>query len=332
MAIIRKRYGATDGWIHMPDGTEHYIFGYNDITNVPENEIFDHVGKATLLAPLLDVNEEDEVYVTLTNLGFPERPDLDDTHTIHWHGFPNQIAIWDGIPEVSISVPVGRDFDYFYKPLNPGTYVYHCHFEPVEHIQMGMIGPVIVRPSIEKDPNYSGRKFAYNDILTEYDREVLIFVTELDKRPHNLMNTVQGFDWTEFKPQYYMINGRSYPDTLKSDHDSGFPLQPFSSLIEVNSGEKVLLRFINLGFENHNMQLLGIPMKIIGLDAKVLKGNNGEDLSFFRDTIDIAPGQTLDAIFTAPSPGKYILYNSSHNKNMNNGTSFGGMVTEVHVL
>lgn len=28
MARIDKRFGATDGWIRMPDGTEHYIFGF----------------------------------------------------------------------------------------------------------------------------------------------------------------------------------------------------------------------------------------------------------------------------------------------------------------
>ena len=28
----------------------------------------------------------------------------------------------------------------------PGTYMYHCHFEDVEHVQMGMTGMVFVRP------------------------------------------------------------------------------------------------------------------------------------------------------------------------------------------
>lgn len=332
MAAINKRYGATDGWINMPDGTRHYIFGFCDITGIPENEIFEYRGKATLLAPLLEMYEGDEVYLTLTNLGFPERPDLDDTHTIHWHGFPNQIPLWDGVPEASISVLVGRDFQYFYKPLDSGTYMYHCHFEPVEHIQMGMTGPLIVHPLLEKNPEFSGRKFAYNDVSTEFNREVLIFLTELDARPHALVASIQEFDWTEYNPQYWLINGRSYPDTVKPGDDPNLPLQPYSSLIEANPGEKVLLRFVNLGYQTHNIQVLGVPLRVVGQDAKELRGYHGEDLSYFTNTIFIAPGQTMDVIFTAPVPGKYLLFNRSHNQNTVAGNFFGGMITEINIL
>ena len=65
---------------------------------------------------------------------------------MHWHGFVNAIPLFDGVPELSISVPIGRDFTYFYRPHDPGTYMYHCHFEDVEHVQMGMTGIVYVRP------------------------------------------------------------------------------------------------------------------------------------------------------------------------------------------
>lgn len=123
MAIVKKRIGATDGWIKLPDGSSHYIFGFVDITGVPEEAIFEYRGKGILLSPYLEVYEQDELYLTLTNLGMPVRPDLDDSHTVHWHGFPNQIPMWDGVPEASISVPVGRDFVYYYKPLDPGTYM-----------------------------------------------------------------------------------------------------------------------------------------------------------------------------------------------------------------
>lgn len=328
MATVTKRFGATDGWVNMPDGTSHYIFGFVDISGVPENQIFQYRGKATLLAPLLEVYEGDEVYLTLTNLGFPNRPDLDDTHTIHWHGFPNQIPLWDGVPEASISVPVGRDFTYYYKSLDPGTYIYHCHFEPVEHIQMGMVGPLTVRPKLEKDLR---RKFAYNDENTAYDREGLIFLTELDSRPHHLVANVQEFDWTEYSPEYWLINGRSYPDTVKPADDLSLPQQPFSALVKAYEGEKVLLRFVNIGFQQHCLQILGIPLKVVGLDAQQLRGYNGEDISYWRDAIYIAAGQTVDAIFTAPRAGIYPLYNRNLNKNTIAGTGFGGMVTEIRV-
>ncbi|AGL00279.1 multicopper oxidase domain-containing protein [Desulfoscipio gibsoniae] len=329
MATVIKRFGATDGWVNMPDGSSHYIFGFVDITGVPEDQIFEYRGKATLLAPLLDVHQGDEVYLTLTNLGLPGRPDLDDTHTIHWHGFPNQIPLWDGVPEASISVPVGRDFTYYYQPLEPGTYIYHCHFEPVEHIQMGMVGPLTVRPQLEKE---RGMKFVYNDPDTAYDREVLIFLTELDPKIHGAVADVQEFDWTEYRPEYWLISGRAYPDTVQPALDPALPLQPYSTLIEAYEGERVLLRFVNLGFQQHCIQVLGIPLKVVGVDAQQLRGYNGEDISQWRNAIYIAAGQTADVIFDASRAGIYPLYNRNYNKNTTAGKTFGGMVSEIRVL
>ncbi|HCC06997.1 MAG TPA: copper oxidase [Clostridiales bacterium] len=324
------RFAATDGYIKMPDGTDHYIFGFTNITGIPENEIYSHRGKATLMAPLLEAYENDDVYLTLTNIGLPDRPDLDDSHTVHWHGFPNQIALYDGVPEASASVPVGRDFGYYYKPLNPGTYMYHCHFEPVEHIQMGMVAPLIVRPELEKALGNDGKKFAYNDLATEFNREYFLFMTELDSRVHSQVLGVQMFEWTEYSPDYWLLNGRSYPGTVDTTVGS-YPSQPYTGLIQANAGEKVLLRCINLGFQQHSIELLGIPLKIVGIDAQQPKGLNGEDLSTFKNIIYIGAGMTLDVIFTAQETGTYPLFNRSHNKNINPGSSPGGMVSEVKV-
>lgn len=330
MAIINKRFGATDGFIKMPDGTEHYVFGWVDITGVPEDKIFSYRGRCQLPGPLLEAKVGDEVYLTITNLGMPGRPDLDDSHTVHWHGFPNQISIYDGVPEASIAIPVGRDFVYYYKPLNPGTYMYHCHFEPVEHIQMGMVGPLLVRPADfdASDPIY---KTAYgNGTGTEFDREYFIFLTELDATAHRQIIAVQEYDWTDYKPDYWLINGRAYPDTIK-DIGSNLPYQPYHSHIKANTGEKILLRFVNLGYQQHSMEILGIPLHIIGQDAQRPLGLNGEDLSYRKNVLYFAAGQTIDAIFTAPAPGNYPLFNRNCHKNVNNEVALGGMVTEVKI-
>lgn len=326
------RLGATDGWIKMPDGTTQYIFGFVDLTGVPAGQIFTYRGKARLMAPPIELYEADELYLTLTNLGMPRRPDLDDPHTTHWHGFPNQIPVYDGVPEASIMVPIGRDFTYYYRPLHPGTYMYHCHVEPVEHIQMGMVGPLIVRPLLEKDPHYAGQRFAYNDPATGFDREYFIFLTELDATAHHMVATVQGFDWTEYRPDYWLLNGRSYPDTINLNGGEEFPSQPLAALIRANEGERVLLRFINLGYQEHSMQILGIPLKVVGQDARQPRGLSGEDLSYWKNALYFAPGQTVDAIFTAPAPGIYPLFNRNYYKNTNAGASPGGMVSEVQVF
>lgn len=325
------RFGATDGYIRTPDGAMHYIFGFVDLTGLPEDQVYAHRGQAQLLAPLLEAYEGDEVRLTLTNLGLPDRPDLDDSHTVHWHGFRNQIPFYDGVPEASLSVPVGRNFVYYYKPLDPGTYMYHCHFEPVEHIQMGMVGPLIVRPLLEKDPDYLGRKFAYNDPATEFDREYFVFLTELDPVAHYDVLSIQKFDWTEYRPQYWFINGRAYPDT--TDLAGGGPLarQPYSGIIRANVGDRVLLRFVNLGFQQHAIEILGMPLKVVGQDAQEPRGLNGEDLSYWKNVVYFGAGQTLDAIFVAREPGTYPLFNRGLHKCQNAGITPGGMVSEVQV-
>lgn len=324
------RLGATDGWIKTPDQKTHYIFGFTDITGIPENQIYEYRGKAKLIAPLINVRAGDEVYLTLTNLGTPQRPDLDDPHTVHWHGFPNQIPIYDGVPEASFGVPVGRDMVYYYRPLDPGTYKYHCHHEPVEHIQMGMVGPLIVRPS-DYDPRSPALKTAYGSGSgTEYDREYFVFLTEMDSTAHHMIASVQEFDWTEYSPTYWLLNGRSYPDTVDED-STAFPDQPYNALIRSNSGEKVLLRFINLGYQQHSMQLPGIPMRVAGQDARLPRGLNGEDLSCWKNVIFIAAGQTMDVILMTSRPGSYPFYNRYLHRNINPGSSPGGIVTEVRV-
>lgn len=324
------RLGATDGYIRTPDGAEHYIFGFVDLTGVPEEEIYGLRGRAQLLAPLLEAYEGDEVYLTLTNLGLPDRPDLDDSHTIHWHGFPNQIPFYDGVPEASLSVPVGRDFVYHFRPRDPGTYMYHCHFEPVEHIQMGMVGPLIVRPQIQREVRYGGRKFAYDDPATEFDREHFVFLTELDPVAHRQVLSVQEFDWTEYKPQYWLLNGRSYPDTTRTEADD-LPSQPCPALIQANSGDRVLLRCVNLGFQEHSIELLGIPLKVVGQDAQQPRSLWSQDLSHWCTVLYFAPGQTLDVLFTAGEPGTYPLLNRDLHKCRNAGQPPGGMVSEIRV-
>ena len=90
------------------------------------------------------------------------RPDLFDAHTLHWHGFRNVIPFFDGEPTGSVSVPAGTVFRYVYRPRDPGTYMYHCHVEDVEHVQMGMTGIVFVRPQNGRRTLHE-RKYLYND-------------------------------------------------------------------------------------------------------------------------------------------------------------------------
>lgn len=343
---VCRRLVATDGYISLPARDDPlYIFGFSEVTPAEvfadvETLVSRYKGQVQLSAPLLATDQDVDLYLSMTNLGLVVRPDLDDAHTVHWHGFRNQIALFDGVPEVSIAVPVGRTFPYFFRPHDPGTYMYHCHFEDVEHVQMGMHGIVFVRPSQNGTSIGGHTKFAYNDGdgSTGYEREFALMLNEIDTNPHDLLENVQEFIWNEYKPNYWTINGRAYPDTLLPNDDPALPSQPISSLIQVNEGDHVLLRFANLGYEQHAMILPGIPMKVVGHDATLMRGPGGADISYFTNTVYIGPGEARDVLFVAPPHrgprafNAYPLRNHSPHKLTNNGArGLGGMATEVRV-
>jgi len=363
-AIVEKRLVATDGFIKLIGREDNplYVFGFSEAAlGVPPNALDALKGHVQAPSPIIWVDEDDELRLTVTNIGLVVRPDLDDAHTVHWHGFRNQIAIMDGVPELSISIPPGSDFPYVYRPREEGTYFYHCHFEDVEHIQMGMVGIIFVRPAQNKTPLNPGEVYAYNDGdgSTRYDREFALLIQDVWTTPHDNLAAIQETVWSDYKANYWVSNGRAYPDTLKPNNawfgqlaepgaDPDLENQPISSLIQVNEEEVVLLRLVNLGYEQHAMQLPGIAMKVIGEDATWLgpKGSGNPayaqpvrgDTTYFTNVVYIGPGESRDVLFTAPQhsggsgPDVYLFRNRNLNKCVNTGVAgLGGMATEVRV-
>ena len=411
-------YAGTDGWISLPpspaisfhhpdpyapDGLTTYIFGFRNVTGLSTQQRLNQKGKAQHNAPMFWTDEYDpagdltpyaqDFKVDLTNLGLGLRPDLVDSHTLHWHGFRNVIPLFDGEPTGSISVPVGRVFRYIYRPKDPGTYMFHCHVEDVEHVHMGMTGPVFVRAR----QNFHGvaglasapvarlggnaapgapMGYAYNDGdgSTAYDREFAMFLSEVWAEAHWCDAHIQLPDWTDYRADFALLNGRVYPDTLapnspfadpSSDYykavskhalpvafdtasDGGdlvlpaapyehLQNQPLSALVTCTEGERVLLRFANLGFKPTAMTLTGIKMKVVGKDATPLRGRDGTDTSYETNTLSFGAGESIDAIFQAPAyvgPGAYdtyVLYNRAYTRSNNLAGGFGGQRTEVRV-
>ena len=101
---------------------------------------------ANMPAPLMAIDEDDEFFLTLSNPGQIMRPDLFEQHTVHFHGYPNASSFFDGVPDASISINIAGSFTYYYTAPDPGTYFWHCHITPPEHLQMGMVGQLYVRP------------------------------------------------------------------------------------------------------------------------------------------------------------------------------------------
>ena len=350
---------GTDGWVSMPTNApadppffpdvlapkpfDTYVFGFRNVTGMSATKVAAQRGKAQISAPMLSFDEEDDIYLTLTNLGLQQRPDLFDGHTMHWHGFVNAIPLFDGVPELSLAVPIGRDFTYFYRPHDAGTYMYHCHFEDVEHVQMGMTGMVFVRPKQNKTPvgnDPVGTRYAYNDGdgSTAYDREFAYMITELWSAAHYRDAHIQVNDWTDFDPSFWLLNGRAYPDTLAPNGDptstaaGRLQYQPISSLIRCNTGDRVLLRLSSLGYQNHAMTVDNIDLTVVAKDASLLVGRDGTQNYIHTNTVDVGPGESRDVIFVAPAPGEYLLYDRKYSYLENGGgPGYGGMMTKIIV-
>ena len=146
---------AGDGFSVMADGTNMYNFGFGNYTGNPDLQsvIPNQSLKAQLPSPLITLRQGQQFYLTLTNVSLVLRPDLFDTHSVHWHGFPNAAPIFDGLPEASPTPNMGASFTYYYNAAVPGSYFYHCHVEAAEHMQMGMIGNLWVHPGQDVLPN-----------------------------------------------------------------------------------------------------------------------------------------------------------------------------------
>jgi len=340
--IACRTLAAGDGYAQMAEGTQMYTFGFSDATGLPLDQIVpQHILKSESPAPTLVMREGQEFYLTLVNVGLMIRPDLFDPHTVHNHGFPNAATVYDGEPMASFGVNMNASFTYYYSPVQPGTYMYHCHQEAAEHMQMGMLGSLYVLPAQDgTDPgvNCPSQQYAYNDGdgSTCFDVEYPIQISSFDPNFHIADEIVQPPPFATMTDTFPMLNGRGYPDTINplpiSNTTTGNPSQPISSLIEATVGQKILLRISSLATTSfHSLQVLGIPMKIVGKDARLLRSPAGNDLSYFTNSVDLGGGQSYDAILdtTGIPAGIYFLYTTNLNHLSNDTQERGGMMTEI---
>ncbi len=392
-------------------------------------------------APLMAFDEDDEYFLTLTNVGMIMRPDLFEQHTVHFHGYPNASSFYDGVPDASIAINIGGSFTYYYLAPDAGTYFFHCHITPPEHLQMGMTGQLFVRPRQNRTPvgndvyntsllqqkdlrtacnpalpanpatqpggdilcsaplptrdvgfkqgtDASGNtyKYVYNDGdgSTRYDIDVPLQIHGFDPNFHFVGMTFNPEGFADMKDKYFLLNGRSYPDTVgippgatvdgnilpaawtggvsgatnpdpathaisTTDTDTlSRPSQPLPSLITLNSkggpsgvcgqpvcGQRAALRISDLDVQEYQtLSSVGIPMLLIGFNAKILRDQAGNNLYITTNSITLGGGESLDVIIdsTGVAPGTYFLYTPQLDHLSNDAENFGGLMTEVVVL
>ena len=340
--------GAGDGFVTMADGRPPlYIFGFSDLTGTLASQAMD-VGalSANFPAPTIRLREGEEFYLNLTNVGMNIRPDLFDPHSVHFHGFPQAAPVFDGTPENSISVNMGSTLTYYYKIVEPGTYMYHCHVEATEHMQMGMLGNLYVEPRQNGTPlgtcagGAACTKFVYNDGdgSTGYDVEKEIQIGSFDPDFHDASEIVQPLPFATMQDRYPMLNGRGYPDTvnpgiISTPTDRGDkPSQPVNSLVTATDGQRVLLRISNLNVTRFYTLASTIPMEVVGHNARLHRGPSGTDLYYKTNSVTLGGGEAVDVILdTAGRAGTHLLYTTNLNYLSNDKQDLGGMMTEIRV-
>ena len=390
--------GTPSDLVGMPDAS----FTFNgaiglvpDPESVPVNQLDGHVDPRAIMdvgvmngsmpAPLMAIDEDDEFFLTLTNVGQIMRPDLFEQHTVHFHGYPNASAFYDGVPDASVAINIGGSFTYYYLAPDAGTYFWHCHITPPEHLQMGMVGQLYVRPRQNRlatgDSLHDGlvaqqanlrtkcdadilcsnpvppvdngatraanKLYAYNDGdgSTAYDVEYPIQMHGFDPNFHFVGMTFNPETFVDLKDKYFLLNGRSYPDTINpnpihtqatdgTEHYS----QPMRTVVNIPVGGKALLRLSDLNVtEFHTLASLGIPMHVIALNAKLLRDQDGNNMAYDTNSITLGGGESLDVILDASDTTKYpggsvfYLYTPQLDHLSNDAENFGGMMTEINI-
>lgn len=339
-------------------------------------------------APLMAIDEDDEFFLTLSNVGMIMRPDLFEQHTIHFHGYPNASSYYDGVPDASVAIDIGGSMTYYYLAPEAGTYFWHCHITPPEHLQMGMVGQLYVRPRQNRVPSgaplyasvvmqqhdprtasactndilcatplpvvntashgndASGKPtlYAYNDGdgTTAYDVEYPLQIHGFDPNFHFVGMTFNPEGFADMKDKYFLLNGRSYPDTVQpgtmqtpsSDgvmHDS----QPLPSIINVPKNGRALLRISDLDVsEFQTLASLGLPMKVIALNARLLRDEAGNNMYYSTNSVTLGGGESVDVLLDATGATvgqKFYLYTPNLDHLSNDAENFGGLMTEVNV-
>jgi FtsP/CotA-like multicopper oxidase with cupredoxin domain len=252
---------------------------------------------ASLPGPQLVVNEGDTVTVSITN-GLP----AGQTLTFEIPGITFNAGATD--------VAAGASGTVSFTASAPGTYLYQAGGGQGRQAAMGLAGALIV--------NSATAGQAYDSVTTAYDRQATVVLGAVDP---NFNAAPDSFDMYGYQATYWLINGKAYPDTAG---------------VLATAGQRLLLRYVNAGFDNTSMALLGMHERAVARDAHLL--NN----PFDANAETIPAGATEDAIATvpagaAPSTHGFPLYNRQLHVTNGDQTATnpvpatgGGMLTFIH--
>jgi len=277
---------AADGYISMPDGGSIYSWGYSTGSEMQ------------LPGPTLIVTENTPIQVTLTNA----LPAAAGNVSIVFPGM--EVTSTGGVAgPLAREAEPGGSVTYSFTPTHPGTYQYSSGSRPDLQVEMGLYGALIVEPAT---PAAGCAQSAYDELdSTCYDREYLFLLSEIDIDLHQAVEVQSDgpgpidVGTGPFYPEYWLINGRSGPDTMAEPGIATLPRQPYNCIPLMHPGERLLMRLVGAGRDPHPFHFHGNHARLLARDANLLVSETDPTqlagpLLF---TISTEPGRTYDAIF-----------------------------------
>lgn len=229
---------------------------------------------------------------------------------------PVEAWVYNGqYPGPEIRVTEGQKVRVNLTNKLPEDTTIHWHGLDVPNDQDGV--PGITQPTIQPDETYTYEFVAERVGTTVYHTHAHT-PTQLSKGLFGflIVEPEGGLDYDrEYALAlhelggYYTINGHSFPSTLED------------SMLKINMGETVLVRFANMGSVHHPMHLHGHQFMVTNLDG------NPMPEGWRQNTVDIPPGQTVDVVIEGTNPGTWTFHCHIVPHVTNHGEYPGGMLT-----
>ena len=329
--------------VSQPDGASIYAWGYGCDATASAPGFTPFTGTCPQMqmpGPTMVIPEGQAISVTLTN----NLPPAAGKTSIVFPGF--QVSslvggVQTGVPGLITQEAANASCNpivnagcntvtYTFTATAPGTYSYYSGTQPDLQIEMGLFGAIIVTPV---QPLAACRGIgpgdfrlapsAYDHSATCYDREYLFQLSEMDSRIHDQAQAqVQAcpvgpcgaikVTTSPYRPNYFLINGRSMPDNMDASYSGAYPHQPYNANPHMHPGELVLMRIIGQGRIQHPFHFHGNHARVLARDANLmLSAKDGISLAGpLLFTTPSVPGQTQDQIFTWSGKGlNWDVYN-----------------------
>lgn len=260
--------------------------------------------------PTIVVKNGDRIKVKVTNK-------LEEATSIHWHGLivPEKM---DGVPDIQSSPAIqpGESFTYEFTVKQTGTFMYHSHTNTAKQEMMGLNGMFL---SLPKNGNTAAGQ--------QVDRDYTILLNQWQLvnpgSPKEMMPNKNDPKGGDIDPGTYEVNPEAMMWNLFTFNGKQFPS---TDPLTVKKGDKVLIRLGNLSMQSHPIHLHGQNFTVIAKDGVPIK----ESAQFAGNTINIAPGETYDVIFTADNPGNWPLHCHLPHHTAGKDGKEGGMLTVVN--